>query len=65
MINLDKIINNVQPQIIETINTLAKEGNKEQLEIWLKECQQEIEFRNYNCYELQLEKEYLKYILSN
>ena len=65
MINMDKIINNVKPQIIETINTLAKEGNKEQLEIWLKECQQEIEFRNHNCYELQLEKEYLKYILSN
>jgi len=62
---MDKIINNVKPQIIETINTLAKEGNKEQLEIWLKECQQEIEFRNHNCYELQLEKEYLKYILSN
>ena len=65
MISIDKIINNVAPEIIETINLLAKENNLEQLKKWLKECREEIKFRGpHNCYKLQLEKAYLEAILN-
>lgn len=46
MINMDKILARVPKQVIDTINTLAKENDRTQLEKWLKECKQEIEFRH-------------------
>ena len=65
MINMDKILKYVAPQIINTINLLVKENNRPQLEKWLADCKKEIEFRGpHNCYELQLEKTYLETILS-
>ena len=54
---MDKILARVPKTIIDTINTLAKENNRPQLEKWLKECKQEIEFRH----EQKLEMNWLYY----
>jgi hypothetical protein len=45
MINTDKLINAIQPVIIETINSLVKQGNIQRLRQWLVECDEEIKLR--------------------
>ncbi|HBY20605.1 MAG TPA: hypothetical protein DEG71_06300 [Clostridiales bacterium] len=66
MANLDKIKNNVPNEILDTINLLAKEEDRTTLEKWLSDCKKEIIFRDnqkINTYSLNLEKQYLEYIL--
>lgn len=68
MITYDKLQNKLDPQILQTITQLANEGNRAQLEKWLKECREEITFRTQEklegISELILEKTYLEYILN-
>jgi len=67
MINTDKIISIVPKEIINTINQLTKEGNISQLEKWLSQCKQEIEFRHEQKIEmnwLYYEKYYLEMVLN-
>lgn len=67
MINMDKLTKYIPEQIINTINLLAKENNRPQLEKWLNECKQEIDFRQANKIDLSwlyYEKYYLEMILN-
>jgi len=67
MINMDKILKIVPEQIINTINQLVKDNNRPQLEKWLTECKQEINFRQENKMEinwLYYELYYLETILN-
>ena len=66
MISIEKILKVVDKNIIETINRLVKDENKEQLNKWLKECKQEIQRREsekQNCYNLYAEMYYLESVI--
>ena len=66
MVNIDKIKKHVDSDILDIINLLNLENDRETLEIWLKDCKKEIIFRNeqkMNTYSLNLEKQYLECIL--
>ena len=67
MLSLEKIKKYIPNDIINTINLLSKEGNKEILTNWLKDCKIEIEFRHEQKISINFlyyEKAYLEYILS-
>jgi len=64
MYNLDKVLNNISPEVVRGINA----ANKEQLEQWLSNINKEIariqEFRpEYNFYYLEMERVYIQYRL--
>ena len=59
---IDKIRNNVPREVLDTIDTITKDGRKDILQDWLKACNQEIERRDSlkeNTYRLHCEKQYL------
>jgi len=66
MVNIDKIKKHVDSNILDTINLLNLENDRETLEIWLEDCKKEIMFRDgqkMNTYSLNLKKQYLECIL--
>jgi hypothetical protein len=64
MYNLDKVLNNIQPEVVRGINA----ANRQQLEQWLHNLDHEMariqEFMpSYNTYHLEMEKVYIQYRL--
>jgi hypothetical protein len=67
MLTIDKIKNNVDKQVINTINLCAKLQEIDTLNKWLSDCKQEIQFREsikINTYSLHCEMAYLEMVLS-
>lgn len=68
MISMEKILNNVDEQIIKTINLCVELQEVDTLEKWLIDCEKEIEYRKtlkMNTHSLHCEKAYLQTVLSN
>ena len=53
----EKIIKELHPEVLKTINELIESNRKDKLVEWLDACIKEIETRNE--YKLHCEKEYL------
>ena len=66
MFTIDKIQYHVNPRVFETICKLRDMGDIDKLQIWLKECNEEIERRRelkINDYPLFYEKAFLEHVL--